>query len=362
MRGVLANLALLVGATAIAVLAGEAVLRLRLDEVDYLQPRLEAHPVLRHAIVPGSGHHDGWGFRNRFVPERVEWLAIGDSQTYGLSATADEAWPAWLSRLAGRSVYNLSLGGYGPPDYRYLLREYGLSLEPDVAIVGFYFGNDLPRAGEFAKGKDSPSPALEGNANRRFLGGLRTALSRHSMLYQVVKLEASQTTDRLRYTEATRGNGDGIVLAGARTVLRPEERFGALDQTLAANRRGLAATLDVFLEIQAACDQHGIRCLFLLIPTKESVYAEIAARELAPEHYDRIRRTVDEEERVRREMVSFLNARRLGVVDPLRALRMAAERSPIYPSNADGHPNGAGYRVIAEAVLEHLRPQTAGGA
>lgn len=356
------NLALLLGATVTALLAGEAVLRLRLDEVDYLQPQLEAHPVLRHAVVPGTGHHDSWGFRNPTVPERVEWLAIGDSQTYGMSAPRDEAWPSWLSRLAGRSVYNLSLGGYGPPDYRYLLEKYGLSLEPEVAVVGFYFGNDLPRAGDVAKGKVEPSPALEGNANRRLLGGLRTALSRHSMLYQVVKYEASGAVDRLRHREAITDDAGGIVLDGARTVLTPEARFGALDQTLPANRRGLSATLDVFVEIQAACDEHEIRCLFLLILTKESVYAEIAARELDPARYDRVRRTVSEEETVRREMVAFLASRGLEVVDPLPALKDAAARRRIYPGNADGHPNGAGYRVIAEAVLERLRPRTAGGA
>lgn len=360
MRGILANLALALGATVVAALAGEAVLRLRLDEVDYLQPQLRAHPVLRHAIVPGTGHHDAWGFRNPRVPDHVEWLAIGDSQTYGLSAPADEAWPAWLARLSGRSVYNLSLGGYGPPDYRYLLEEYGLSLEPRAVVVGFYFGNDLPRAGDVAKGKHEPSPALEGNANTRALGRLRTALSRHSMLYQVVKYELSGLVDRLRYREALAGAEDGLVLGRARTVLTPEQRFGALDQSLPANRLGLAATLDVFVEIQADCDDHGIRCLYLLIPTKESVYAELASQELDARSYSRLEPTVREEEAVRRQMVAFLQERGLEVVDPLPALREAAARDRIYPGNADGHPNGEGYRVIAGAVLARLEARTAG--
>jgi hypothetical protein len=328
--------------------------------VDYLQPQLRAHPVLRHVIVPGTGHHDAWGFRNPRVPDHVEWLAIGDSQTYGLSAPADEAWPSWLSRLSGRSVYNLSLGGYGPPDYRYLLEEYGLSLEPEAVVVGFYFGNDLPRAADVAKGKHEPSPALEGNANRRALGHLRTVLSQHSMLYQVVKYEFSGLVDWLRYREAVAGAPDGLVLERARTALTPEQRFGALDQSRAANQLGLAATLDVFVEIQADCDRRGVRCLYLLIPTKESVYAELASRELDAESYSRLEATVQEEEAVRGKMIAFLEARGLEFIDPLPALREAAARERIYPDNADGHPNGEGYRVIAGVVLARLEARTAG--
>jgi len=357
----LPNVATLVLALTLSLLGAEGVLRLWLDEVNFLQPELEAHPVLRHVIVPGSAHHDRWGFRNRSVPDHADVVAIGDSQTYGIAAPADEAWPAWLERLSGRSVYNLSLGGYGPPDYEYLFDEYGLSLSPRVAIFGFYFGNDLPRAGDVAKGKHEPSPALAEKDDPRPLGEVRTWLSRHSVLYQAVKYEATGLVNRLRYREAVRMGDDSVALPRSRTALTPDSRFAAVDTSHASIRRGLDATLATFAEVDARCRERGIRCLFLLIPTKESVYAVRARDEVGAEDYARIARVAAAEEEVRREMTEFLSARGIEVIDPLPAMRRASEDAVLYPANADGHPLSAGYRVIAEVLLERLAgPGTAG--
>jgi hypothetical protein len=352
----LPNVATLALAVALSLLGAEGMLRLWLDEVNFLQPELQAHPVLRHVIVPGSADHDRWGFRNAAVPEAAEVVAIGDSQTYGLHAPAHQAWPAWLERLSGRSVYNLSLGGYGPPDYQYLLDEYGLSLAPEVAIVGFYFGNDLPRAGDVAVGKREPSPALAEKDDPRPLGELRTWLSRHSVLYQAVKYEATGLANQLRYREATQLDDGSVALPTSHTALIPDMRFGAMDTSVPRNRRGLDATLATFLEVDATCRSRLIRCLFLLIPTKESVYALRARDETSAGEYARIARAAAAEEEVRREMTEFLTDRGLEVVDPLPALRRAAEHDVLYPANADGHPLAAGYRVIAEVLLERLVP------
>jgi hypothetical protein len=348
-------------AVALSLLGAEGLLRLWLDEVNFLQPELEAHPVLRHVIVPGSADHDRWGFRNPSVPERADVVAIGDSQTYGLSAPAHQAWPAWLERLSGRSVYNLSLGGYGPPDYQYLFDEYGLSLAPEIAIVGFYFGNDLPRAGDVAKGKHEPSPALAEKDDPRTLGEMRTWLARHSVLYQAVKYEATGLANRLRYREATLIDDAVVALPESRTALAPDSRFGAMDTSRAINRRGLDATLATFVEVDATCRGRGIRCLFLLIPTKESVYALRAREETSAGDYARIARAAAAEDEVRREMTGFLTERGIEVVDPLPALRRAIEDGVLYPAHADGHPLAAGYRVIAEVLLERLAPPRTAG-
>ncbi len=355
MRRTLASLALLASSLAVAAVLAEFVLRWRLDEVDYLEPRLERHPVLPYAIAPGSGDHDAWGFRNPRVPPRADVVAIGDSQTYGVSAPARQSWPAWLAALSGRSVYNLALGGYSPPDYAYLLEQLGVSLEPRVVVVGFYFGNDLQEAGVSAEARARRSPAPRGRDQVRSLGGLRTWLAGHSLLYQVVKFELPALTDALRYREAA-ALGDAIEIEHpvARTFLTPELRLPVLDQSRAGNRRGLAATLAAFDAIDATCRAHAIRCLVLLIPTKESVYGELARETLRGAGYAPVARLVAEEARVREAIVGHLSARGIEWVDPLAELRQVAREKRIYPANRDGHPNSEGYRVIAGAVLRSL--------
>ena len=99
--------------------------------------------TLRYRVEPYTAAHDGWGYRNRYVPDRADIVAIGDSQTYGTSALAKYSWPSTLKRVTGREVYNLSLGGYGPAEYFYLMEHKALLLKPDLIIAGFYLGNDL---------------------------------------------------------------------------------------------------------------------------------------------------------------------------------------------------------------------------
>jgi hypothetical protein len=157
-------------------------------------------------------------------------------------------------------------------------------------------------------------------------------------------------------SSTTSSQGDAIAVEHpvARTFLRPEVRLSALDQDAARNRRGLEATLAELDAIEAICHAHSIRCLVLLIPTKESVYWELAREELEGASYDQLARLVAEEQKVRETLVRHLQARRLDWVDPLPALRAALPEERIYPANADGHPNGEGYRVIARAVLQGL--------
>src|SRR5262249_46961898 len=144
------------------------------DPVDYLLPKLVSDEILRHKVEPNTGGHDAWGFRNKFVPMQADIVAIGDSLTYGISATAANSWPAVLGRTTNRTVYNLSLGGYGPADYDYLLEEKATRLMPSYVITGFYFGNDIAdaferiyakdhwkylRTAEFSRGKDETNNA-----------------------------------------------------------------------------------------------------------------------------------------------------------------------------------------------------------
>src|SRR5919198_6291763 len=131
---------------ALALLLGEGLARLVLVPVDYLMATPVFDPILGIRLEPGASGHDQWGFRNREIPHRVDVVTIGDSHTYGVGVPRRSSWPAQLSELTGRQVYNAALAGYSPVQYYELLRRYALRLKPSVVVVGFYFGNDLPEA------------------------------------------------------------------------------------------------------------------------------------------------------------------------------------------------------------------------
>lgn len=97
---------------------------------------------LKHRVAPGASGHDSNGFRNDSVPERADIVALGDSQTWGINANREGAWPQVLGRMTGRTVYNMGVGGYGPLQY-WALTEKALSFSPKVVVVGLYTGNDI---------------------------------------------------------------------------------------------------------------------------------------------------------------------------------------------------------------------------
>lgn len=256
----------------VSLLLGEATVRLALDEIDYLTPTLIQHDHLVHAIKPGSGGHDSFGFRNNTVPENAEILAIGDSQTYGVSATSKKSWPAQLNQIMGAKVYNLGIGGYGPIDYLYLFNNYINIFEPRVVIVAFYFGNDLVDAYSAVREKFSEGDG-EDLHSTDIKHPLRHWLSQNSLLYQITKVELATLTSAIRRREATSSGNDLSVLfpyRGKKHVFQPEYRQSMLDLTKEKNRIGLEISLDVISQIGVTCAARPLECYFLLIPTKEA--------------------------------------------------------------------------------------------
>ena len=85
---------------------------------------------------------DEAGYRNTAIPERVDLVGIGDSQTYGYNAFPEESWPHALAARAGKTAYSISIGGWGPVQYAAVV-DRALELEPEKILFGFYMGNDF---------------------------------------------------------------------------------------------------------------------------------------------------------------------------------------------------------------------------
>jgi hypothetical protein len=112
--------------------------------------------------------HDEWGYRNAARPERVEVVALGDSQTYGTGVRRDEAWPPALERRLGISVYNMGNPNFGAPHYGLELQP-ALSLEPRVVLVTVYFGNDFYDAFRLATINPDVGAFVDGDVLERAL-------------------------------------------------------------------------------------------------------------------------------------------------------------------------------------------------
>ncbi len=80
-------------------------------------------------------------FRKRSTKKRI--LFIGDSFTFGMTASNRLA-SFYDRRLArGYEVYNTGIIGADPPQYLAVAEKYIPLLKPDIVIINFYLGNDI---------------------------------------------------------------------------------------------------------------------------------------------------------------------------------------------------------------------------
>lgn len=369
----LSTLFTLLASVAAALILSELTARLVLDKVDFLEPELQQDPRYGRRVVPGSAGHDAWGFRNKQVPAHADIVAVGDSQTYGISAPATASWPRALARLTGRSVYSAALGGYGPLEYSYVVQDYVDRLSPTVVLVGLYFGNDLAdayrggaRNNPSSSDQDRELAQLDTPETERFGSNVRRWFAVHSVLYRVVTLNMSRLVDPLRFVEASssaRVEGEVTVPTGAlKTVFQVTKRHKVMNLHTPAIKTGLRMTLRALDDVFSHCRERKYSCAVVLIPTKESVYHPYVKNSLSPEDEARLATVVRAEARVRGIVAAHLAARRFAFVDALPALRAAASKEPVYPRGNDGHPNAAGYAAIAEAVHRHLSEPGRGGS
>lgn len=344
-------------------------------------------PQLGMRVVPNATGHDANGFRNASVLSKVDIVALGDSQTWGINVTKDDAWPQQLEKLSGRSVYNMGVGGYGPVQY-WILTDKALDLSPKVIVVGLYFGNDLYDAysttyalSSHAGLRRTPAPDdlkddtvrarseffwdeeknFHNNYGRSSPTGWSFWLREHSAIGRLLNraglwpgaTDVDYEIDKA-WARAYPEHGAVCEDDNIRTVFTTAYRMTALDLEEPRIAEGLRIAGVVLGRAQQAADGRGAKFIVLLIPTKELVYAELMRREgKLTGAYELL---VEMENRARHEVESWCSQTRIQCVDALPNLQRAiAGRQQLYPSTTESHPNAAGYRVLAATVNDALK-------
>lgn len=340
---------------------------------------------------PGWHDHDARGFRNPVALDSVDWVLLGDSQTYGTGVSRESAWPQAMASATGRSTYSMAFGGWGPGQGLLALPQ-ALALHPRAVVYAFYFGNDLADVFTLASRETrlrlipdsllSASAALEKveplGAKLSFLFALgdttdqspstvdrlREVLSAHSRLYDLAHalkklarpdapmpalLAADMGHALARITPAQRRFVTIFRDTAWRTLLTPAYRDQALNPDDPRVRAGLAGTKTALQAMDEECRKQGVRFLVVLIPTKESVFAPRMTGRL---HDDRVVTVVEHERRIREDLGDWLRRQGIETLDVLPDLQHAAAQP--YFENADGHPNEVGHRTIARAVAQRL--------
>lgn len=359
-----------------ALLFGELVVRSVVNPNDFLYATLIDDPVLGPSIKPLTTGHDALGFRNLGLPGHADIVAIGDSQTYGVSATRENSWPNQLGNLLHKPVYNMALGGYGPLQYLHLAQHQAKKLGPRLLLIGLYFGNDLMdsynlahgmpywrdwrESGDGASTENEYRPAHEPEPRKRF-ETLRNWLARHSVLYSMLRVAifprlAAWEQDQMasHVSPEYRMIWSDSAQPSVRTIFTPQSRLSALDLEQSRVREGLHIMKRALVSMKAEADAQGAQLYFVLIPTKERVYCHYLQETGAPMPvtFDKLCRA---EELVKEDLSHLFAAKGIESIDVTGALeKKTREHVQIYPMDSDGHPLATGYGVIADAVFRAI--------
>ena len=364
----LLRFSLVIGSLLLSLLLAEGISRIFLDPVDFLKPRQVPDKILGLRLEPYSGAHDSWGFRNKRVPNTADIVAIGDSHTYGISAKASYSWPSILQRLTGRTVYNLSLGGYGPVEYYYLFKTKALRLSPSLVIVGLYLGNDIRNAYGSAYGNDywrslrrpdfnPEQKIMRFKADRqKFTYKLGQWLPGNSVLYRLIS--SSLIGDELRNLREIY-RGEEVIMFNDKehdinTGFTPTSKLRAMNLRLPEVKEGLRISLELINQMSELCRKRRIDFLVVLIPTKETVYSDFIKNNSSLPNSQTFHELIKNEREINRIAKDYLKRNNIAYVDVLDPLRSSAGNVQLYPNNFGGHTNKNGYEIIAKSIHRYL--------
>jgi hypothetical protein len=137
-------------------------------------------------------------------------------------------------------------------------------------------------------------------------------------------------------------------------AFRPAAIRDRLDQKSAAVQEGMRVTFELLARMNALCREHNAQLVVVVIPTKETVFADYLRK--APDLHLRpvIDDLIENEKAATAKLTAFLNAQGIPHIETLGALRRDVANELYTRSDRDMHPGKNGYRVIGDEVARYL--------
>jgi hypothetical protein len=323
-------------------------------------------PHLRYRLPPNLfAEIDSRGFRNKTEKGPFNIVVLGDSHAYGYGVRAENSFPANLSRLTGKSVYNFGMGGYGPAQYAYLVDQ-AVALQPKTLVVSLFMGNDPINACEIANILEywrgyfenhglitqhcgsSPLPEQKIQKSRlsrikAWLKNTRTGSLLNQHVWLPIRNRISLQLHSGQYTDRVVVN-DKLV----------KSIFPVWPNYTPAAADGIGITKHFLSVIRSKTEQAGINLVLAILPSKQNIYLDFLTqlqRDLPEEFVG----SVVAERAYIKELTGYGLQSGFKVADATSLLAKAAsDNTVLYPADDDSHPTSAGYLIYAKSIADKL--------
>ena len=374
LRSFVSNTLLMLGVILISILAIEGVLRFvpsLLPAAVHREHQLNdpsrmgvSHPYIGHLHTPNNAlvipnpdfdavhHTDGHGFRNAWPwPQSADIVTLGDSLTFGYGVEDAGTWPASIDRaLPHLRVVNLGLIGASPEQYVRVYETFGAPLEPKVVIVGMYPDNDFWDANLFAQwwgSKVGGSYMVWRNLGRlkptdkglkRLKKQAETFLKQYSLLFNLAEYARKLYRGRNSAEPKTLSLGDG-----AQMHLWPSH-FASRVTGATSDQPAFQLVLQALTRLQALTAKQGARLIVVIQPSKEHVYTPLLGETVPDPNM---------------HLIEALTQLGIDYLDLTPVFQEKAKAGEVLFFQIDTHPNRKGYALIAQEILNRIKPTLA---
>lgn len=383
LRSAIANAVLVIGACGITLLLLEGVFRLSYDPVSaqmtdfrlrgssFFQrdeqlgwvprPQIAGEHPYNARMVPFHTNSRGWRGREypiQKVRGTTRIVVLGDSYTWGYRVRDEEVYPEVLqSLLENVETINLGVPAYATEQEMQYFKREGFQFQPDIVLLAFCL-NDFDEAdGKSLRWVPTATAAANSavvnkaklEPSEMFLS-VKQWINERSVLYAWIRdrINTNRTLVRLLVKVGVKGPLAGI-----------EE----LDVNVLPALKPVPVLLSPLMELAKAhvlqlrdlLAAKGIRFIVVLVPSPQSVDAELFGQSIAPTRFEPENFDLDQPYRM---MEDFAKINRIELINPLERFRRAHHSSASLYLVRDMHFSPKGHQVFAEEIARYLREST----
>lgn len=347
--------------------------------------------AIRYRGDPNFFGHDTNGFRNASMPKQADIITFGDSITYGLGVERSENWPSVLEKFTKRSVYNMSVIGWGTIQ-PLIYYEEAKSLRPKMIIEAVFLGNDSLNAydlvyslNQFPEFKNPDKKIEDEIIKKERESPIRKTLD--DVYLDIMNITPFMTIDigmtknfktfnlfmalynisRATYNrqwstikKRARGFKDVEVFESGdmKTLFITGYRHLTINPDDIRFREGTRILLESLKLMNEKAQEDNIIFVVLLIPTKEYTFQKLLGksdlhRQANEKSYEGL---IFNERDLLQQIIELLKSNNINYVDPSSYLQEKVEqKTQLYPITYDPHPNALGHQTIAEFIHNFLQ-------